>query len=87
MVLETIILAVSLSSVVTYETTGKGLTDHAVSAVKGQDCKLARSFKGDDICEPKGLVTIEAYKGNSIVEKSSTIDSYEKILAQRKGAR
>jgi hypothetical protein len=87
MVLETIILAFSLSSVASYETTGKGLTDHTVSAVRGEDCKIARTFQGQDVCEPKSSVTVEAYKGNSTVEKSSTVDSYEKILAQRRGAR
>jgi hypothetical protein len=92
MVLETIILAFSLSSVASYETTGKGLTDHTVSTVRGEDCKIARSFQGQEICEPKSSVSVEAYKDkevdtNKVVVKSNTVDDYEKILAQRKGAR
>ena len=77
MVLETIILAVGITSVVTYETTGKGITDHAISAVRGQDCKLARSFQGESVCEPRGTVTVETYAGN-------TVQDYEKVLAQRR---
>ena len=80
MVLETILLAVGIGSVVSYETTGKGLADHTISAVSGQDCKIARSFKGDDICEPQGSVVVQSYTG------SSTVKDYEKVLAQRKGA-
>ena len=82
MVLETILFAVGISSVVSYETTGKGLADHTISAVSGKDCKIARSFKGDDICEPQGSVVVQGYTSSS-----NTVNDYEKILAQRKGAR
>ena len=80
MVLETILLAVGISSVVSYETTGKGLADHTISSVSGKDCKIARSFKGDDICEPPGSVVVQGYT-------STTVNDYEKVLAQRKGAK
>ena len=82
MVLETILFAVGISSVVSYETTGKGLADHTISAVSGKDCKIARSFKGDDICEPQGSVVVQGYSTSS-----NTVNDYEKVLAQRKGAR
>lgn len=59
MVLETIILALSISSVVSTETTGKGLADHTISTVKGQDCKIVRGVKGNDMCRPVGTVAVE----------------------------
>jgi hypothetical protein len=60
MIIETIIFALGIASVASTETTGKGLADHAISASKGKDCKMARSFKGEDVCMPKGSVTVES---------------------------
>jgi len=62
MLIETIVLALGISSVVSYETTGKGLTDHAVSVVANKDCKLARVVHDEKICQedPKGSVTVSA---------------------------
>jgi hypothetical protein len=62
MILETIVLVVGISSVASYETTGKGLGDHAISAAKGKDCKIARIIHNEQVCqnEPKGIVTVSA---------------------------
>lgn len=38
------------ASVAVNETTGKTTTDHVVSAVNGQDCKVSRMGK-EDICQ------------------------------------
>jgi hypothetical protein len=38
------------TSVAVNETTGKTLTDHTVSAVNGQDCRVSRMGK-EDICQ------------------------------------
>lgn len=97
MLLETIILALGISSVVSTETTGKGLTDHAISAAKGQDCKMARGFKGDDVCEPRGTVTVsgppkepippvnpENPPPKRVVVASSSVDRMEDVFAQRR---
>ena len=35
---------------VSYATTGKSVTDHAISGITAQDCAMARVLKGDDIC-------------------------------------
>ena len=51
MILEAVVLALGISSVVSYETTGKGLTDHAVSAVADKDCKIARVVHNEKICQ------------------------------------
>jgi hypothetical protein len=41
---------IGLGSVAVNETTGKTLTDHAVSAVNGQDCRVSRLGK-EDVCQ------------------------------------
>jgi len=62
MILETIVLALGISSVVSYETTGKGLADHAISTVANKDCKIARVVHDEKICqkEPESSVTVSA---------------------------
>lgn len=35
---------------VSYATTGKSVTDHAISGITDQDCAMVRVLKGDDIC-------------------------------------
>jgi len=46
--------AVQLASLaldgVSYVTTGKSVTDHAISTVTAQDCAMLRGLKGEDIC-------------------------------------
>ena len=62
MIIEAVILALSISSVVSTETTGKGITDHAISMANGKDCKMVRMVHDEKICqdEPKGTVTVTA---------------------------
>jgi hypothetical protein len=38
------------TSVAVNETTGKTVTDHTISAVNGQDCRISRAGK-EDICQ------------------------------------
>ena len=99
MIIESILFALSIASVATTETTGKGLADHAISAGQGKDCKMARTFKGEDVCLPKGSVTVES-AGNDkprqdippvnppqpkrVVVVQGTVDRMEDIFAQRK---
>ena len=96
MIIESVVLALSISSMVAYETTGKGLADHTISAVKGKDCKIIRTFKGDDVCQPRGTVTVSSPKEpvppvtpdnpppKRIVVVQSTVDRAEDVFAQRK---
>lgn len=55
--------AISVASLVadgvSYVLTGKNTTDHAISAVVGQDCALIRAVRDKDICDPDGEVLIE----------------------------
>lgn len=43
-------VATGVASVAVNETTGKTVTDHAVSAVNGTDCRVSRMGK-EDICQ------------------------------------
>ena len=85
MILETVIFALGISSVVSYETTGKGLADHAISTVANRDCKIARTLKGEDVCQPEGSVTV--LPAPSIFSRSSGVDAMEQVFAQRKAAK
>jgi hypothetical protein len=97
MIIETIIFALSIASVASTETTGKGLADHAISASKDQDCKMSRSFKGEDVCQPNATVTVSASSKDPvppinpenpppkrIVVVQSGVDRMETVFAQRK---
>ena len=82
---------------VSTETTGRGLADHAISASKGKDCKMSRTFKGEDVCQPNATVTVSAPPEDTIppvnpenpppkrvVVVSNSIDRMEDVFAQRK---
>ncbi|NKB48984.1 MAG: hypothetical protein GKS02_06420 [Alphaproteobacteria bacterium] len=43
---------------VSFATTGKSTTDHAISAVVGEDCALLRAASEKEICDPDGEVLI-----------------------------
>lgn len=43
-------IATGAASVAVNETTGKTTTDHVVSAVNGQDCRISRMGK-EDVCQ------------------------------------
>ena len=53
-----VITGVGAASVVVNETTGKTLTDQTVSAINGQDCKVIRAFKDQNICQANSITTI-----------------------------
>lgn len=83
------LLIVGLVSVASVETTGKGLADHGISAVRDQDCKISRSIKGDDICrpvapEPRAVVTVSEPTAPQVVKPGSSVQSMEDVFNQRK---
>ena len=49
----------SIGSVAVAESTGKSVTDHAVSAVNNQDCRVGRVLKKEDVCQPNNTVTLK----------------------------
>ncbi|MDX1485075.1 MAG: hypothetical protein R3229_11385 [Alphaproteobacteria bacterium] len=50
---------------VSYVATGKGTTDHALSALAGEDCALVRAVKEEAICRPVGAVLVGAIEAPS----------------------
>lgn len=38
---------------ISYVSTGKSVTDHAISAVTAKDCAMIRGLKGENICDDK----------------------------------
>lgn len=51
---------VGIGSVAVSETTGKSVTDHAVSTVNNQDCRVGRAFRNEEMCQPKGILQVHA---------------------------
>lgn len=39
------------TSVAVNEATGKTVTDHTVSSVSGQDCRVSRAFNNQEVCQ------------------------------------
>ena len=54
-----VVTGLSIGSVAVSESTGKSVTDHAVSAVNNQDCRVGRALKKEDVCQPNGTVTLK----------------------------
>ena len=53
-----IVTGISMTSVAVTETTGKTMTDHAVSTAHGQDCKIGRALKKEEMCQPDGTIKL-----------------------------
>ena len=69
-----IITGVGAASIAVNETTGKTLTDHTVSTVNGQDCRVSRSFNNQAVCQdetpisPATTVTTTGVTPSSVAE-------------------
>ena len=83
-----VMLGAGIASVAVNETTGKSISDHAVSTVEDQDCRLFRWFKGEKICQlkPNAVVTVSVPSQPVIVAKGSVKDM-EAAFALRKAAK
>ena len=62
-----------VASVGVNESTGRTVSDHVVSGATGRDCRIARSFEGQDICQdttvaPTLSVTESKYQSSSTAE-------------------
>ena len=53
-----VITGVGVASVASTETTGKSITDHAVSTVRDQDCKIARVWNDQPVCQDSALTRL-----------------------------
>jgi starvation-inducible outer membrane lipoprotein len=54
-----VLTGISVGSVAVSETTGKSLTDHTVSTVAGQDCKVSRMFQDRAVCQDKNTTKLQ----------------------------
>jgi hypothetical protein len=85
MVFGTMLLAASIASLAITETTGKGVSDHVLSAAKGQDCRSLRVFKGEDVCQPESSVTVSSPTGTVVIlNGNSSVQAMETLFEQRK---
>lgn len=49
-----------IGSVAVTETTGRTATDHVISAANGgQDCRVGRILKKEEVCQPDGTVKLQ----------------------------
>jgi hypothetical protein len=63
------------ATAVSYGTTGKGITDHAISKIVGKDCRMFNVLKKKQICRIHK--TYQANKGTSEENNNYLISSYE----------
>ena len=54
-----VITGIGITSVAVTETTGRTATDHAVSAVAQQDCKIGRALKKEEVCQTDGTIKLQ----------------------------
>ena len=77
-----IMFGIGATSIVVNETTGKSVTDHAVSTAKEKDCRLWRYFKGEQVCQ-EVEITARPAAPRKITDSNEAITTYEEILARR----
>ena len=79
-------LGVSAASIGVNEATGKTVTDHVVSTVNGQDCKISRSLEHKDMCQDEVVIPPVTNNKPIVIRVTSTssVDDMERILAQRR---
>jgi len=54
-----LLTGLGVGSLAVHETTGKTLTDHTVSSVNGQDCRVIRAFKDQSVCQDENVVKLK----------------------------
>lgn len=67
-----------------YASSGKGISDHAISAVSEKDCAVLRAVRGGDICETRGnedngmlMTMIESTPGSRRAVTGAPVDQVE----------
>ena len=94
-------LVAGVAGMATVEVTGKSASDHVISAVNGQDCKMSRKMQGKDVCQdqpdldpvvvakPKQLpdVPTQNPQPKRVVVVSNSVGNMEDVFAQRKAAK
>ena len=65
---------------VSYAATGKSTTDHAISAIAGEDCALLRAAKEQAVCKPDGperKVLVSTVRAEKSKEDFSDPDEFD----------
>ena len=92
-----VMLAAGVAGMATVEVTGKSASDHVISAVNGQDCKMSRSMQGKDVCQdqpdpepvvvakdrPKLDIPPVTPQPKRVVVVGTSTDDMERVMAQR----
>ena len=62
------------ATAISYGTTGKGLSDHAVSKIVGKDCRIFNVLKNKNICRVHKTYEVSFYNGlkNTYLINSTT---------------
>ena len=89
-------LVAGVAGMATVEVTGKSASDHVISAVNGQDCKMSRKMQGKDVCQdqpdaepvvasnkPKLDIPPVTPQPKRVVVVSNSVDNMESVFAQR----
>jgi hypothetical protein len=77
-------LVAGVAGMATVEVTGKSASDHVISAVNGQDCKMSRKMQGKEICKDEGPKEISAVA--TVPTKNPSVDTVTRandVFAQR----
>ena len=78
------LLVLGIASVASVETTGKGLADHTISAVRDQDCKIVRGLRGEDVCQPTAPTARVTVAPAPATTEISSVKAMEDVFAQRR---
>ena len=90
-------LVAGVAGMATVEVTGKSASDHVISAVNGQDCKMSRKMQGKDMCQdqpdaepvvvardkPKLDIPPVTPQPKRVVVVNTSVDNMEAVFAQR----
>ena len=85
-------LVAGVAGMATVEVTGKSASDHVISAVNGQDCKMSRKMQGKDVCQDQpnvdpDIVVAKKPAQQPVVVATNSINEMEAIFARRKAAK
>ncbi len=70
-----LLTGLGLGGVAVNETTGKSITDHTVSAVNDQDCRVSRMFKDQEVC--RDVVPQFQFRVTTTTVAPSTVEEIE----------
>ena len=70
-----LLTGLGVGSVAVSETTGRTATDHAVSAVAQQDCRVARAFRDEPMCQPQGTLQVQTVTTGVVPSSIEEIES------------